>query len=301
MARTSNGPGRFLFRFGREKESKMPMTRDDRLGEAAILTRAVETVFRKLIRFLVGRISLVRLQEMIRYIYVEEAEKNLRSENPGKNVALTKLALVTGLDTRTLVQVRKRLELDTRKYRQQFLAELTPESAIVEAWVEQAGNTESGHGLVLDYGSDKGEFEKLVKSTIPARGITIQSIIERLVATKSIVQDRENQKLRLLVERFSPYLSDDEPNIVNAALSAISNLTSTIEHNMESAHEEKFFQRQSWTFRLNPDDRETFRRIVRDSLEQCKTMTEASMAPWEGEVYGEEMITAGVGFYYFEE
>jgi hypothetical protein len=279
----------------------MPMTRDDRLDEAAILTRAVETVFRKLIRFLVGRISLVRLQEMIRYIYVEEAEKNLRSENPGKNVPLTKLALVTGLDTRTLVQVRKRLEVDGRKYRQQFLAELTPESAIVEAWVEQSRDPDSDGGSVLGYGSDKTAFEQLVKSTIPGRGITTQSIIERLVATRSIVQDKENRTLRLLVERFSPYLSDDEPNIVNAALSAISNLTSTIEHNMESTQEEKFFQQQSWTFRLSPDDLETFRRVVRKSLEQCKTMAESSMAPWEREEYGDEMITAGVGLYYFEE
>ena len=279
----------------------MPMTRDDRLDEADILTRAVETVFRKLIRFLVGRISLVRLQEMIRYIYVEEAEKNLRSENPGKNVALTKLALVTGLDTRTLVQVRKRLELHTRQYRQQFLAELTPESAIVEAWVEQAGSPESDHGLVLDYGSEKSEFEKLVKSTIPARGITTQSIIERLVATKSIAQDRENQKLRLLVDRFSPYLSDDEPNIVNAALSAISNLTSTIEHNMESSQEDKFFQQQSWTFRLSPDDQGIFRRVVRESLEKCKVMAEKDMSPWERAEYSEEKLTAGVGFYYFED
>jgi hypothetical protein len=279
----------------------MPMTRDDRLDEAAILTRAVETVFRKLIRFLVGRISLVRLQEMIRYIYVEEAEKNLRSENPGKNVPLTKLALVTGLDTRTLVQVRKRLEVDGRKYRQQFLAELTPESAIVEAWVEQFRDPDSDGSSVLSYGSDKTAFEQLVKSTIPGRGITTQSIIERLVATRSIVQDKENRTLRLLVERFSPYLSDDEPNIVNAALSAISNLTSTIEHNMESTQEEKFFQQQSWTFRLNPDDLETFRRVVRKSLEQCKTMAETSMAPWEREEYGDGMITAGVGLYYFEE
>jgi hypothetical protein len=279
----------------------MPMTRDDRLDEAAILTRAVETVFRKLIRFLVGRISLVRLQEMIRYIYVEEAEKNLRSENPGKNVPLTKLALVTGLDTRTLVQVRKRLEVDGRKYRQQFLAELTPESAIVEAWVEQSRDPDSDSSSVLSYGSDKTAFEQLVKSTIPGRGITTQSIIERLVATRSIVQDKENRTLRLLVERFSPYLSDDEPNIVNAALSAISNLTSTIEHNMESTQEEKFFQQQSWTFRLSPDDLETFRRVVRKSLEQCKTMAETSMAPWEREEYGDEMITAGVGLYYFEE
>ena len=279
----------------------MPASRDDRLDEAAILTRAVENVFRKLIRFLVGRISLVRLQEMIRYIYVEEAEKNLRSENPGKNVPLTKLALVTGLDTRTLVQVRKRLEVDTQQYRQQFLAELTPESAIVETWVEQAQNPDSDNGSVLSYGNDKSTFEKLVRSTIPGRGITTQSIIERLVATKSITQDKENRTLQLIVKRFSPYLSDDEPNIVNAALSAISNLTSTIEHNMKATQEEKFFQQQSWTFRLNPDDRVTFRRIVRESLERCKALAETDMEPWEREEYGMEMMTAGVGFYYFEE
>ena len=279
----------------------MPTSRDDRLDEAAILTRAVENVFRKLIRFLVGKISLVRLQEMIRYIYVEEAEKNLRAENPGKNVPLTKLALVTGLDTRTLVQVRKRLEVDTQQYRQQFLAELTPESAIVETWVEQAQNPDSDNGRVLSYGNDKSTFEKLVRSTIPGRGITTQSIIERLVATKSITQDKENRTLQLMVKRFSPYLSDDEPNMVNAALSAISNLTSTIEHNMKATQEEKFFQQQSWTFRLNPDDRVTFRRIVRESLERCKALAETDMEPWEREEYGKEMMTAGVGFYYFEE
>ena len=279
----------------------MPASRDDRLDEAAILTRAVENVFRKLIRFLVGKISLVRLQEMIRYIYVEEAEKNLRAENPGKNVPLTKLALVTGLDTRTLVQVRKRLEVDTQQYRQQFLAELTPESAIVETWVEQAQNPDSDNGSVLGYGNDKSTFEKLVRSTIPGRGITTQSIIERLVATKSITQDKENRTLQLMVKRFSPYLSDDEPNMVNAALSAISHLTSTIEHNMKATQEEKFFQQQSWTFRLNPQDRVTFRRIVRESLARCKVLAETDMEPWEREEYGKEMMTAGVGFYYFEE
>jgi hypothetical protein len=300
-ARAWIGPGPFLFRFGREKESEMPATRDDRLDEAAILTRAVENVFRKLIRFLVGRISLVRLQEMIRYIYVEEAEKNLRSEKPGKNVPLTKLALITGLDTRTLVQVRKRLEVDSQQYRQQFLAELTPESAIVEAWVEQAKSPDSDNGSVLPYGSDKSAFEKLVKATIPGRGITTQSIIERLVATKSIIQDKENQTLKLIVEKFSPYLSDDEPNMVNAALSAISNLTSTIEHNMKATQEEKFFQRQSWTFRLNPVDRESFRQVLREMLERYKDETEEGITPWEREEYGKEMITAGVGFYYFEE
>lgn len=279
----------------------MPEADQHRFQEAAILARAVENVFRKLIRFLVGRISLVRLQEMIRYIYVEEAEKSLRAKKPGKNVPLTRLGLATGLDTRTLVQVRKRLEENENQFRQQFLAELTPESAIVEAWADRIRRKGRDVASVLSYGSEKGQFEQLVRSTISGRGITIQSIIERLVATKSIVQDQQNHTLELVVEEFSPYLSDDEPNILNAALSAISNLVSTLEHNMAATQDEKFFQRQSWTFRLDPADRERFRQTMREMLESYKSNSEAGIKPWESESYGKDRLTAGVGFYYFEE
>jgi hypothetical protein len=268
-------------------------------GEAAILTLAVENVFRKLIRFLVGRISLVRLQEMIRYIYVEEAEKGLRSESPGKNVPMTRLALVTGLDTRTLVQVRRRLEEDTQQYRQQFLTELTPESAIVEAWSGLAGG--KGKGSRLSYGRSDTGFEQLVKSTISGRGITTRSIIERLLATGSIVQDKRNRTVELAVEQFSPFLSGDEPSMVNAALSSLSGFLSTVEHNLKVPKPERFFQRQIWTFRLQPDDRESFRQAMRDQLEHYKDRAEASIEPWESKDYGDDLVTAGAGFYYFED
>jgi hypothetical protein len=301
-ARAGIGPEPF-FRsgIGWEKEISMPATKKNRSGDAAILTRAVDTVFRKLIRFLVGRISLVRLQEMIRYIYVEEAEKALRAETPGKNVPMTRLALITGLDTRTLVEVRKRLETDNNQYQQQFLSELTPESAIVEAWASRIGGAGQEKASVLEYGSEQSGFEQLVKATISGRGITTQSIIERLVATRSVVQDRKNRTLELLVDEFSPYLSDDEPNIVNAALSAISNLVSTIEHNMACRPDEKFFQRQSWTFRLDPNDRESFRQAMRKLLEEYRAGAEEGIKPWERETYGGNLLTAGVGFYYFED
>ena len=68
----------------------MPPAKVEHLQDVAILTRAVENVFRKLVRFLVGRISLVKLQEMIRFIYVEESETKLRQERPNKDIPLTK-------------------------------------------------------------------------------------------------------------------------------------------------------------------------------------------------------------------
>ena len=78
-------------------------------------------------------------------------------------------------------------------------------------------------------------------------------------------------------------------------------MTSTIEHNIESTGKEKFFQRQSWTLRLSPDDRESFRQMSREMLARYKDEAEAEIKPWERKKYSGGLITAGVGFYYFEE
>lgn len=280
----------------------MPAVSDSRYQEADLLARAVENVFRKLIRFLVGRITLVKLQEMIRQIYVEESERVLRKERPGRNVPLTRLALHTGLDTRTLTRVREQLALEENQYRRQFLAELTPESAVVEAWADRvARGAGPGDPAVLEYGSEDAPFEQLLHSTISMRGITTKSIIQRLVDTNSIEHDRENRRLRLLVDYYSPYLSDDEPNIINAAFSAISNLISTIQHNVDRENGELLFQRQAWTFRLSPEDRARFRSAMRKMLEQYESAAVKKIQPFERSSYGDGLVTAGVGFYFFEE
>jgi len=56
----------------------MAISSESHLPDVAILTRAVENVFRKLIRMLVGKISLKKLQEMVQEIFVEEAEAKLQ-------------------------------------------------------------------------------------------------------------------------------------------------------------------------------------------------------------------------------
>lgn len=270
--------------------------------DTTILTRAIENVLRRLIRFLVGRVSLVRLQEIIRYIYVEEAEKILTAKNPGKNIPMTRLALITGLDTRTLVKVRKAVSKERQRYKQLLMAELTPESAIVEAWSDKINKGADDPQLrILNYGSSNSEFDTLVRSTISTRGITTQSIIKRLVDTKSVKQNEENKTLELIVEHYSPYLSGDEPNIVNAAFLAISNLISTIEHNVNSDQEDRLFQRQIWTFRLPPERQLDFRSKMKDMLVQFENQAKREISPWELESYEDNSMTAGVGLYYFED
>jgi hypothetical protein len=289
---------------GKAQGGFMPDTRDAQLQEVTILTRAVENVFRKLIRFLVGKISLVKLQEMISYIYVQEAEIQIRDESTGKNIPLTKLAILTGLDTRAIASVREKIEASRGEFQQSMLKELTPESAIVEAWsaqIKKQPGKDSQKNRNLKFGSENADFEKLVRATINMRGVTTQSLIQILLATKSISLDKKHKSIRLLVDHYSPYLSKDEPNMVNAAFSAVSNMISTIEFNVTADVEDRLFQRQVWTFRLPPKKLMTFRAAMRTLLKDMEQQAKDEVKNWEATKFGDDLISAGVGFYYFED
>ena len=103
------------------------------------------------------------------------------------------------------------------------------------------------------------------------------------------------------MDRYSPYLSDDEQAILNSALSAIANLVSTIEHNLQASGPNRFFQRQIWTFRLEPQKRSAFRALLRQFLEQTEESARSLIEPWESERYEDEFMGLGIGLYYFEE
>ena len=282
----------------------MSEIRDAQLQEVAILTRAVENVFRKLIRFLVGRISLVKLQEMISYIFIQESEKKLAIEFSGKAIPLTNMALLTGLDTRTIMNLREKIADSEGKFQQILLKDLTPESAIVEAWsrkVKSISGQESRKYRTLSYDNENNEFESLVRSTISKRGVTSQSLIQTLLATNSISQDKHLKTITLLVDHYSPYLSNDETNMVNAAFSAVSNLISTIEFNVNASVEDRIFQRQVWTFRLSPAKLEDFRSCMRTMLMRMEQDAKDEVEEWEENQFSDDLLSAGIGIYYFED
>ena len=142
----------------------MQKSLESRHQETVILTKGVENVCRKLVRFLIGRISLVKLQEIIKFIYIEEIESLLQRENPTKNVPLTQFALLSGLDTRTLTKVR-----NSKAYRQPlhqeviFLEEITPGASILDTWCSKPPyvDEETGEPLPLDTSGRSPSFQKL--------------------------------------------------------------------------------------------------------------------------------------------
>jgi len=291
---------------GKEKEVHMPPSTDEHLQDAAILTRAVENVFRKLIRFLVGRITLVKLQEMIRFIYVEEAEDKIKKESPNKNVPLTKLALLSGLDTRTLIKVRNSAGYRQPLYKESnFLKGLIPSATILDAWSSRAPYIEvdSGKTKSLKISGSEGSFESLFSDCIKGRGITYKSLLHGLIESHSVSINKKLGTVSLLKNLYLPVKSSDKLGSIQIGFSAIGNLLDTVIHNVESlgTGKEKFFQQGIWTYRLSPSNRPKIRDELRQLLDETDEKARDIIIKYEDNYMHSEFITSGISLFYFEE
>jgi hypothetical protein len=284
----------------------VPDPKDAQLQEVAILTRAVENVFRKLIRFLVGRISLVKLQEMISYIYVQEAESKLKIETPTRRASLTRLAVLTGIDTRTLIKITNSSEYLLPVHEgERFLKELTPESCIIELWTSDSRflNRDSGKPNDLTISGAIDSFENLVQEVITPRGVTMASLLDRLEQNEIIKIDRDKNKVSLQEFKDAPYKHGEAVRALELGLASCVILLDTVFYNYRAIQngQETRYQRGCWTNRLSPKKRLQFEKRLKVLLEEADDMLRNEMLVYEEKQNSQDQITAGIGMFYFED
>jgi hypothetical protein len=288
-------------------EIKMPkLSSDSRIEEASILTRAVENHLRKLVRFLVGKVSLIKLQEMIRYIFVDEIESKLRREHPTRNIPLTQLALLSGLDTRTLTKVR-----NSPKYRQpfhkeaNFLKQFVLGASILDEWSSKAPYVDqvSGKPKALNISGKRPSFESLFLDSTKSRGVTYNALLGRLIESGSVSLNDKTNKVCLITNSFIPSNSKDRLGAIEIGFSAIDNLTDTVISNIRALETggERLFQRGAWTYQLNPDNKNELRKDLNLLLDKTDKAARKIIKHYEEEIHSSDYITAGVSFFYFEE
>lgn len=283
-----------------------PAMQHAHLKEAATLTRAIENVLRKLVRLLMGRISLTRLQEMLRLIFVQEAERFLKREAPGKNVPMTQLALLTGLDTRTLGRVREDSENAGPVHESnRFLREITPECSILDYWQVNPSylDPKSGKPLDLPLKGEAPSFESLIADTLSSRGVTVNSLLRRLEKTRAVEVDTQAAKVKMLNKRFWPFLHEDDTAMLEIGLISVGNLVDTVGHNLvtKGDMEKSFFHRSTWTHRLHRSQRTDVRKIIRGLLSSSEDEISEIFGRFEEKEANEEQITVGACLFYFEE
>ena len=149
-------------------------------GDSASLTNAVGLVLRRIVRLMVGTISFPALIEILKTLYVEEAERKI--ERTGSKPTKSALALLTGLDTRVVSAVVNRdydINLEPKN--------ICAENALLDMWTNDPffSDQETGQPLILPIEGRGRTFHGLVLRSI-GRNITIKTVLDRLLASGNI-------------------------------------------------------------------------------------------------------------------
>lgn len=276
------------------------------LRDVAILTRAVEKVFRKLVCLLLGRMSLKKLQEILQSIFVEESEAKLRREHPGKSVSLSKLAVLTGIDTRTISKIKaEETYLKPFYSAERFLRQITPECSLLDVWESHVNYVDAATGKpkILKTKGAEHSFETLVYEAVSTRGVTAKSFLQRLQSSKTIIVDEEKNEVRMIENAYTPFDNKDQIATVSVGLAAVGNLVETIIHNVNapSREEASFYQRGCWTHRLRKTDAEKLRVVVTRFLKEQDQKARDVLRQFEQTSFEHDQISAGISLFYFEE
>ncbi len=284
----------------------MATINDPALREISILIRAFELVFRKLIRLLIGRISLKKIQEMIHIIFVEEAEARLKQQRPEQNVALADLAMLADVDTRSIKKARSYIALSTPLHQDAtYLSELMPETCILDFWDNSSRYTDvkTGKPMILKIYGPGASFETLIKESTTTNGVVVESFLQRLAESNSIEIMPGGDEVRMLDTQYTSFASSDETASLKVGLAVVSNLLDTITHNLH-AHSQgdgAFYQRGCWTTRLSKQDRWALRDMTRKFLLRSNERAGKLIGQYERKLTSSEQITAGISMFYFEE
>jgi hypothetical protein len=279
---------------------KQPVLRD-----VAILTRAVENVFRKLIRMLIGKMSLKKLQEMIQIIFVEEAEAKLKREEPGKNVALGDIALQTGVDTRTIKKIRTYIALSNPIYQDDiFLDGFMPLFKVFDLWMndERFFDVNSGKPRKLKIEGEGATFSELVKLSVQSRGLTTQAVLKRLKEIDVVDEDASSGTV-VLTQEDNVFISKDDLDLLDVGFTAIGNLASTISHNIQNNLDDdaKYFQRGSWDYHFSAEKMDGVRKAIHKYLRTTDKKSRELIVSLAETDSQKGQVTAGISMFYFEE
>lgn len=282
----------------------MQLSLEVQQSEATLYARGIESILRKVVRFAVGHLSLVKLQEMLTFLFIEEAEEQLRTESPSRNAPKAQLALLTGLDTRSISKVR-----NSPHYRKsltassEFLRDYTATANLLERWVTDPKfvDTRRGRPKALTVFGESGSIEALAKPLKFGRGVTPTAIVERLRRSGLVRVDADSGKVEILTAQHLPAPDEDREGAVEMGFAAIGRLMGTVFANLEGSGEgERFYQRAFWTIRLSPHRRAELREKLTRLLRGFEKKGVDLLGEYDMTYGTTSQEVAGFGMYYFE-
>ncbi|KAA9130998.1 hypothetical protein F3N42_11660 [Marinihelvus fidelis] len=274
--------------------------------DVAALSSGVESLLRRLIRVLVGHMSLTKLEELVRLVFVEESERQLRREFPNKAPPMSQLALLTGLDSRPLGKIRSHPAYgQERGPEASFMRNFTSTTRLLDKWSTDPGylDESTGRPLPITIQGQAPSIESLMKSAGFIRGVTARSVAERLELGGAATWDRKTGVLTLVTEKFLPSTNADLAGAVEVGFNAIGHLVDTVLTNLERLDEgqPRDYQRAYWSNRIAPHQVEAFQARITQMMTEFEDQGLALLGEYEMDIESPSQVTAGFGLYYFED
>ena len=259
--------------------------------DAKSITHFLSRVFRKVVRLVIGSVSLPALIEILKAIYVEEAEQKLIRE--GSKPTKSAIALMTGLDTR-VVSMLSSQNLDDTIQNQN----INPENALIDMWNSDPffQDPTTGRPAKLPIVGRGRTFQTLVLRSI-GRNITVKTVIDRLQASNNIgVTQGDVEEVELLSIFYSP-VSTDRAKQTEVGLIEASRVLSAVIHNMSSDPDVRVPQQGRWTYRLASERYMEFRKRTRELLGKQIKEGESLLEEFEEPTKQPGQLTVGIGWY----
>ena len=271
--------------------SNLQMNNASNSGDSASLTNAVGLVLRRIVRLMVGTVSFPALIEILKTLYVEEAEKKIK--RIGSKPTRSALALLTGLDTRVVsVVINNNYDLTLEP------KNICAENALLDMWANDPFflDDETNEPLILPIEGRGRTFQGLVLRSI-GRNITIKTVLDRLLSSGNIrtISDGTEQ-VEMLLLFYSP-ITNDRAKMTDIAFIESSRVLSAAIHNMNSEIDSRVPQQGRWTYRLSPKRYKEFRNEARLLLQQQIKEGEALLEKFEESQKQTGQLTVGIGWY----
>jgi len=267
-----------------------------RAGQA--LTVAIERVLRPLFRILLrNQMSFKAFVDIAKHTYVEVAADEFGI--PGKKTSVSRVALLSGL-TRKEVQ---RL-LDAPAIKDAEAGERYNRAArVVAGWVRDPEFSDAeGNPKVLtlqEANPGRESFAELARrfsGDIPTR-----AILDELLRV-GVVEKVDDNSVRLKTRAYVPESGDaDKLNILGTD---VSDLVSTIDHNLQHGSADPFFQRKVMYDNVPVEALQEFRRLSGAQAQALLERLDKWLSQHDRDTSGTRgtgQIRTGIGIYYFEE
>jgi len=259
---------------------------------AGQLADVIERLLRPLIRLFVGRVSCDFMVRMLKRLYIEEAKRWIEQRDDGR-VTKSKLALLTGLDARTITSIEER-DADDEDFQSRAVF---AEACVLYHWTENPDyRDKDGNPAVLQILGRPRTFQTLV-SPLVGRSVTAKTVLQRLIDSGN-VEVVDASHVRLLDPHYQP-VQRSEATVLNAGSWSLSRLFETIENNLKADEkDDRLLQQDRYSISIPIEDVPGVRAAMREVL--LRHIKEVESLLEEHESDRETGTTLGVGWFVFQ-